>query len=329
METEPLNNRDFPKMPEPGGRAHLLESSASMCWTLLFLAYSSSTFTSEFSKGWSAAWTMLLVMTPICLAGVPNVLDHRRYAVPNLLAYILYIILPSFLQLSKPAEYPSIHAHVADFLTAVSMWLPLEFGLLSKDISPTGKVTVWGLLTVALNIVNCFKVLRPFSEAENAHSLGYSFKVSPLQIGIAVVCAIFYIVLTIPFAAIIRFGRLKVPPRLTPDKELATFFGLFMSAITEELLFRGVIQNMLEQRIGRYSHIPVALAALAYALANIRKEKLGYMAPNFRFAAVSFVSGFSCGLSWRYTEKVTTSALTRAIGDYVLYRVALSKKTGQ
>lgn len=329
METEPLNSRDFPKLPEPGGRAHLLESSASMCWTLLFLAYSSSTFTSEFSRGWPAAWTILLIMTPICLAGIPNVLDRRRNAVPNLLVYVICILLPSFLQLSKPAAYPSLHAHVADVLTVAILWLPLEFGLLSKDISPTGKVTMWGLLTVALNIVNCFKVLRPFSKTENAHSLGYTFKVTPLQVGIAIVCAVVYIVLTIPVAALIRFGRLKMPPRLTPAKEFATLFGLFMSAITEELLFRGVIQNMLEQRFGRYSLIPVALAALAFALAHVRKEKLGYMAPNLRYAAVSFVAGFFCGLSWRYTGKVTTSALTRAIGDYALYRVALSKKTGQ
>lgn len=329
METEPLNNRDFPKMPEPGGRAHLLESAASMFWTVLFLAYSSSTFTSEFPTGWPAAWTVLLIMTPICLAGIPNILDHRKNAVPNLLAYIICILLPSFLQLSKPAVYPSLHAHIADFLTVVFLWLPLEFGLLSKDISPTGKVTMWGLLTVALNIVNCFIVLHPFSKTEKASPLGYTFKVTPLQLGIAIVCAVVYIILTVPLAALIRFGRLKIPPRLTPSKEFAIFFGLFMSAVTEELLFRGVIQNMLEQRFGRHSLIPVALAALAFALAHVRKEKLGYMAPNSRYAAVSFVAGYFCGLSWRYTRKVTTSALTRAIGDYVLYRVAFSKKTGQ
>lgn len=323
---EPVNNRDFPKMPEPGGRAHALEASASMCWTLLFLAYSSSRFVGEFGHGWSAAWTILLVILPVSLTGTPAIMDGKRGAVPMLASYILYALIPSLLQLSKPKDYNSLHSELADLFTVLLIWLPLEFKLLSTDLSPTGKVTVWGLLTAALTIVNCFTVLRPFSKLAHARELGYSFKVSPVEIMTAVVFGIGSIAIAVPLAALIGFARIRSPPRLEPSKEFAAFLGLFMSAITEELLFRGLIQNMLEQRLGQESVVALLIASGAFALAHLRKAKVGFEAPNFRYAATAFVSGIACGLAWRYTGKVTTSALTHAVGGYTMWRVALSKK---
>lgn len=143
------------------------------------------------------------------------------------------------------------------------------------------------------------------------------------------VIGVVYVLVAVPLAVVVRFGRFKTPPRLKPEEELATFLGMFMSGITEELLYRGVIQNMLEQRLGRNSPVALSVAAMAFAISHIQKEKLGFMKPNLRYALVSFVGGLMCGLSWRYTGLVTTSALTRAIGDYVLYRVAMSRRTGQ
>lgn len=318
---------EFPKMPEPGSRAHALESTASMCWTILFLAYSSSTFVQEFGHGWPAAWTVLLVILPICLAGAPNVMDRRKNAVPMLITYITYAIIPSLLQLTKPEDYTSLHSQLADLLTVLFIWLPLEFNVLSKELSPTGKVTVWGLLTAALTIVNCFTVLRPFTKLAHARDVGYSFKVGPVQLAIALALGAGSLAITVPLASLIGFAKIQTPPRLDPAKELSAFLGLFMSAITEELLFRGLIQNMLEQRLGQQSFVALFIASVAFALAHLRKPKVGFEAPNFRYAATSLVTGIACGLAWRYTGKVTASAVTQAVGSYVMWRVALSRKT--
>lgn len=327
---EPMENpREFPKMPAAGGRAHALESSASMCWTLLFLAYSSSTFVGEFGHGWPAAWTVLLVILPVTLAGTPGILDKKPGAVTVLFSYLLYAVIPSLLQLAKPEDVNSLNSELADLATVLVIWLPLEFKLLSTDLSPTGKVTVWALLTAALNIVNCFSVLRPFSALSHARDLGYSFKLQQSEIAIGLLLGILCVALSVPLAALIRLGRIKMPVRRRPDKEIATFMGLFMSAIAEELLFRGLIQNMLEQRMGQQSTLALTLASIFYALAHLRKSKLGFEPPNFRLAVVAFVSGIACGLSWRLTGKVTGSALTHAVCDYVLWRVALSQRNDQ
>lgn len=319
------NPTAFPKMPEPGGRSHALEASASMVWTLLFLAYSSSTFISEFGTGWTASWTILLVILPVTLAGTPAILDGRRGSVGILLSYILYVLIPSVLQLLKPADYTSITSELVDFFTVSIIWLPLELKLLSKDLSPTGTVTAWGLLTAALNIVNIFTVLRPLSELSHAREIGYSFKMSPIEILYAVFLSLAFIGLAIPLATSTRLGKFKLPGILKVEREIPTLIGLYMSGIAEELLFRGLIQNMLEQRLGRSSPLALSIAALIYGGVHIRKAKLGIEAPNYRYALVATLAGFTCGLAWRWTGKICASAITHATGDYLLWNIFLKQ----
>lgn len=327
---EPFENpRDFPKMPVSGGRGQALESLASTCWTLLFLAYSSSTFVGEFGHGWPAAWTIILVLTPVTLAGTSSILDGRPGAVRILISYLLYVLIPSFLQLTKSEDVNSLNSELSDLATVLIIWLPLELKLLSTDLSPTGKVTVWGLLTAALNIVNIFTVLRPFSALSHARELGYSFKLQASEIGIGMVLAVVCAVLSIPLALLMRFARVKMPSGRKPGIELATFGGLYMSAISEELLFRGLIQNMLEQRLGQNSTLALIISSVLYSLGHISKSKLGFDPPNFRLACLALVSGILCGLSWRLTGKVTGSAITHAGCDYILWRVVLSNRNDQ
>ncbi|PXF48792.1 hypothetical protein BWQ96_01348 [Gracilariopsis chorda] len=316
---------EFPKIPETGGRGHAMEATAAMIWTLLFLAYSSSTFLSEFSRGWAAAWTAFLVIVPVTIAGTPKVLERRPGAVLNLICYMAYGLVPSFIQLMQHADITSLSSEIADLVTVLIIWLPLELKLLSEELSATGKVTAWGLLTAALNIVNIFSVLRPFSTIPNARDLGYTFKVSIPDILVALVCAMVHAFVGMVTATVIRFARFTRPSRLKPEREVLTLLGMYMSGLAEELLFRGVIQNMLEQRLGQDSLIALIVASVAYGVAHLRKPKQGFSAPNIRYAVVTASCGIFCGLAWRITGKVTASAVTHAVGDYLIWRAFLRK----
>lgn len=314
-------------MEHSSDRGHALEASASTLWTILFMAYSSSTFVSEFGHGWVALWTILLVLTPVVLAGLPNVLDQRRHSVPILVSYVLYVIVPAMLQLCKPDDVRTTRAQLFDVATVLVIWLPLEFKLLSKNISPTGKVTVWGLLTAALNILNTFTVLRPLSRHEFARELGYSFKLSASDVVVSLLFSALYVAAVVPLATATKFAKVRsrLSLRQRPQRELAAFFGMYMSALTEELLFRGLIQNMLEQQTSKNSVLALIGGAFAYAVAHISKSKLGFSSPNYRFALCAFVSGLVCGITWRVTSKVTASGITHVVADYLLYRVLFTK----
>lgn len=296
-----------------------------MIWTLLFLAYSSDTVVSEFGHGWSASWSILLVVLPVVLAGLPNILNGRRNAVVILVTYILYTVTPAILQLSKPPGFASMRAEVTDLVTVLFIWLPLEFKLLSRQLSPTGKVTAWSLLTAALNIVNTFVILRPLSKVEHARSLGYTFKLTPYDFITSLLFGLICVVVVVPVALAMGFGKLHRHPTLQqkPDREFAVFLGLYMSAVIEELLFRGLIHNMIEQRAPTNSPVPLILSSLAFAAAHISKSKFGFTAPNVRFAICSLVSGLIYGIVWQLTSKVTASAVTHAIAEFIMYRILL------
>lgn len=317
---------DFPEVSSSSSRSQTLEASASTIWTLLFFAYSSSTFVSEFSHGWPASWTVLFVLTPVTLAGLPNILDNRPYAVPILISYYLYILIPAFLQLMKPSDVTSSASELIDLVTVLAIWLPLELKILSKNLSPTGKVSVWGLLTTALTILNTFTVLQPFSLLGHARDLGYTFKFSLDNVLISAALAIVQVVIVVPFAITIGFAKRRQGFSLKqkPAREAAAFMGMYMSALTEELLFRGLIQNMLEQRTSPNSIIALVGASLVFAAGHLSKRKLGWGPPNIRFAACAFISGIVSGIAWRVTSKVTASAITHAISDYMLYRILLT-----
>ncbi|CDF32615.1 unnamed protein product [Chondrus crispus] len=102
-----------------------------------------------------------------------------------------------------------------------------------------------------------------------------------------------------------------------------------MNGVTEELIFRGMIQNMLEQRLGHGSISAPLIASVAFGIAHLGKSKLGYDPPNVRYMASACVTGVACGFVWRQTGKVTASALTQATSNYIMWRVTLSKKVGQ
>lgn len=322
----PTDPNALPKMPGPGDRSQMFEGLASMCWTMLFFSYSSNTFKSEFGHGWVASWTILFVLVPIGFVGAAAILDRRPGAIKMVASYLIYAILPGLIQLAKPEDYKSMAAELADLFTVLVIWLPVELKLLSTDLSPTGKVTVWGRLTAALNIINCFTVLRPFSEVEHARDIGYTYKFTLDEVFPAVAASAVSLAVAIPLALIMRFGKLKQPNDFKIQQELPAFVGLYMNAITEELLFRGLILNMLEQRLGQNSLIALLVSAAAYAAVHIQKSKLDTEPPNIRFACLSFIISLACGVIWRYTGKVTVSAITLAIFNSVMWRIALGKR---
>lgn len=321
------STEEFPTMTTSSSRGHTFEASASTIWTLLFLAYSSNTFVSEFGQGWKASWTIGLVILPVILAGLPNVMDGRKHALPILLSYIAYAIIPGVLQLLKPHDYSSRQSELFDVITVAVIWLPLEFKLLSRRLSATGKVTAWGSLTAALNIINTFTILRPFTKVEHAHGLGYTYKLTTYDVITSVLFAGICIAIVLPIASVIKFAKIRRRPTLQqkPNRELAVFIGLYMSAVTEELLFRGLIHNMIQQRFSDRSLLPLIFSSLAYAVAHVSKTKLGFEPPNVRFGVCAFIGGLVYGIVWQLTSKVTAAAVTHAIADFVLYRTLLGE----
>lgn len=343
----------FPSMPSRSPSAntlsHTLEASASTVWSLLFLAYSSSTFVSEFSPGWAGLWTLALVCLPLLLTGIPNILDKRPHAVSVLLSYIAYVVVPSLLQLCKPSlssdvqQYSSTNVAI-DVITVAVIWLPLHLRMLSRSLSVTQKVA-WPMLIAALNIVNMFTILVPFP---SSHPLGYTYKLGPFDFATALTFAIPAVVAVVALVVVSRFAKLRRYTNNNPfassggtaskknrARLVATFFGLFMNALAEELLFRGLIFNVVALHLAKSSTttpqeeiwspmVPTFVSSTMFALGHLSKSKLGFDAPNFRFAGCAFVASVFYCMVWFLTSKVTVVAITHAIVDFTVYHILVS-----
>jgi membrane protease YdiL (CAAX protease family) len=309
-----MEERDaLPEMPRPGGRGHALESLASMTWTMTFLAFSSATVLSEFGTGIAAAWTILVVAAPPFLAGLHAMIDGERGARTSVARYMVYVAMPAVLQLLR-LRYSdhSAAAALCDTLAVAALWLPIELNLLPQ-LGPTGKVSIWAILTGTLSAVNTFSVLRPLDTAGEFRGLGFSFKLTLYDLAISVLSAPVVLAACVPVVVATGYGRYARPVGLKLESQLAVFIGLYFNALAEEILFRGVAQNMLERRLeSPDSIVALVVASLMFASSHLKKKE------RWRAVVVAAVAAIPYGFVFRATGKVTASALTHTVVIYLI-----------
>lgn len=92
-------------------------------------------------------------------------------------------------------------------------------------------------------------------------------------------------------------------------KTLATFFGaLWVVALSEEFVFRGLLQQWLEQWTGS-AEAAVLLASLAFGLCHLPFRSF----PNWKLAAVAAIAGWFYGRAYRQAGAIRASMVTHAL----------------
>jgi membrane protease YdiL (CAAX protease family) len=92
------------------------------------------------------------------------------------------------------------------------------------------------------------------------------------------------------------------------------FFGVYLTiAIPEELLFRGILQNLLCRSIrrGPAGVYGLLIAAVIFGAAHLHHAP----APNWRYAILATLAGVFYGNAFRNRQRLSASALTHALVD--------------
>ena len=92
------------------------------------------------------------------------------------------------------------------------------------------------------------------------------------------------------------------------------FFGIYFTiAIPEELLFRGILQNLLCQSITRGPRgvYGLLIASVVFGASHLHHAPV----PNWRYAILATVAGFFYGYTYRNRGRTSASALTHALVD--------------
>lgn len=218
--------------------------------------------------------------------------------------------------------WPYLHGDLGlglrDVLAILGLWLPIEFGLLSGATTAVGGIP----LDVAVGLVAGIPVIilvRPLP------GTGYRWALSWTEARVAL--AAFAAFVPAGLAIGLSTGFITLADRV-PDASqlLLSAVRIFvLIAITEELLFRGIIQNLVEGRFaacGRLGErrwwgqthatwIALVTVSVLFGLAHFNGSHGGW-----RYMLLATLAGLSYGYTWVRTRNVVAAALVHLAVDW-------------
>lgn len=141
--------------------------------------------------------------------------------------------------------------------------------------------------------------------------IGYSFvpQLNDLKVG---VCEWLFF---LPFALGLGFALHFIgffPRHPSVGHIVSAFLVVFLlTAVPEELFFRGILQNLLEPRLGKTRAL--ILTACLFGLSHFHKGA----AFNWRYVILASIAGIFYGRAWRARRHLFASSLTHTLVDVV------------
>lgn len=228
---------------------------------------------------------------------------------PRSLAFMaLYLSLPFLLLIGNRGAATGTWQ---DAVTILCIWLPLELGIVRQMTMPS---------TAAINFQYAFAQglavnagILAFAGWRRLPGIGYRFEFDRKVLSMAVLSFVLFAVIAIPLGLAIHFIRytFTLPKLLVAP---AAFVGIFLfTAIPEEFLFRGLIQNWLE-RVTGHQGISLVLASVIFGASHLNN---GPPVPNYKYFVMASIAGVFYGFAWRRTGSLAASATTHALVDTV------------
>ena len=264
-------------------------------------------------------------LVPCGLWGVALIyaLLSDQFTLPLVSLGLLYCLLPFVLYIYLQNAQPILHWF--DVIVILLLWFPIEFGWIPDlNIPPTsGTVKVYNIIGLIL-IIFLYFILRALPDT------GFTYRLKGKDWRSIIQNFIFFM----PFALIIGLatGFIEFAKRLPPTGEMiASFIAiLFFIALPEEILFRGVIHNLLEKRLAPKKNgtvIALVISSVIFGLAHgnnsnppfldIDLGPLGIWHAPWVYILLATIAGVFYGLTYVKTRKVTAAALVHLLVDWV------------
>lgn len=282
----------------------------------------------------STAASIGLLLLPYCWFGLRD--PNRPVAVPFasrrltvgaagwlLLAYAVYAVgtgsvhptafakLTAFVvapfALVRAAPTPLVRVTWPDALALVAIWFPVEFRWL-RDLWPwpEGRSAYAMSSLIAVDLA-----LFLFVGLRRLDDVGYRFRPVRGDARAAAVNFATFAVLAIPIGLATDFVRFD--PHSGPIELAGSFTTIFVTiALPEELLFRGLMQNLLQKTWGRPDRALLA-TSLIFGLAHLNNGP----APDWRYALLATLAGIFYGRAYRQSGGLLAAATVHAAVDTV------------
>ncbi|MCS6816606.1 MAG: CPBP family intramembrane metalloprotease [Blastocatellia bacterium] len=186
-----------------------------------------------------------------------------------------------------------------DALAIVALWFPIEFEWLPlAEIPRRPGIGMDKLLGVMWLLVLFLGVRR-------LEGIGYTFLLGRADVARAgLYFALFVTFFAIPLAIPTHF--VASSPAMRPLSEIGPVLlaTAFLIALPEELLFRGVMLNLLVRRWQEHPMCALAIASLIFGFAHANNPD----EPTWVYVVLATIAGWFYGLAYLRTGKVTVAA---------------------
>ena len=287
----------------------LLDWIAFLLLFLVYLAFAAPTFI-ERLRAAASTWPRRAILAAsvlplVTIVALSHLATGAGEVLADLLGMALLITVVMILLGLRPRYAPPLHW--TDVALILVFWLPLEFFWLSNlklHLLPDGRLRVGLLVAIDLALL-VYLVLRPLPR------VGYTFRLTAQDGRCILIALIAYGAVAIPLGLAMGFLALSLAGAGLIDWLLRWPIIYFFTALPEELLFRGLIQNQLQARLGN-ARAALGITAVIFGLAHINNPLPGFAVPNWTYALMAALAGLAYGWTWHRTHKISASAIVHA-----------------
>jgi membrane protease YdiL (CAAX protease family) len=222
-----------------------------------------------------------------------------------LLRLALYVSVPAaFVHLGRNRKGPG----ALDLLAVLALWLPFDLRLLEGIWTwPEGQGSYGYQAVVAVDLAVFLFVLY-----RGLQGVGYRFELDPKGIATVGVSFALFAAIAIPLGLSIDFIEYQSRP-FDAAAFLSSFAVILLFiGIPEELLFRGLLQNFLEQWWGK-GFRSLGAASLLFGAAHLNNGE----APNYSYMLLASIAGVFYGITFRRAGNLLAPAVLHALVDAV------------
>jgi membrane protease YdiL (CAAX protease family) len=288
--------------------ATLLAFSFFLAVMLLFTARGISNTVAAFA-GASCGWLLGIVSFFIFLI---YALGTGAASFTRLGAIAAFIFLPLALLSSAQSAAPGAWQ---DLVTLVAIWVTVKFSPSHWFWPyPGGRLAYVFTVILAVNIaIAAFLLLRGLKDVGYTIGWGKNWTLYILSALVLIACIV------IPLGLKIHF--LVYSPYVSNWK---SFFPLavaifFFTAWPEELLFRGLLQNLLARAVKNDTAGWIG-ASILFGFSHITNHHF----PNWRYVLLASIAGLFYGWTWRKTGSIFASAIVHAGVDILWHALFMT-----
>lgn len=290
------------------------------------------------SKTVTMALTFVLLLVPWVALGFPKVKARlpaagRFSPLASLLLIALYapysagtgggswrglLVLGIYLFLSALCAIPvSSPRSVFVLTTALVLWLPFDFDWGDHRIMADiwrwpGDDLGYALSALTASVAGLFYFVwsRPID-------LKYEWRLDRKTLRLLLLLLAVLTGAMIPLGQAVGFLAVGLRDTRHPWEPLLGGLLIFIfTAIPEEIVFRGLIQNWLQARLGAESWAALVVGAVVFGSAHLNNPAGVYRPPNFVYMGMATLAGLAYGIAWR-RGGIAESALLHTAVDWI------------